>query len=267
MKQKKQLKYILTLYIILSIILYFILSKHPSQLIANIFFGNKGKATYENSGIKKEVGLRAWRESSVKGVSASDGIFTNKIQIIWNSKAGADIYYVYRSLFSSTTYKEIAKTTSTAYNDSVTSCRTYHYKVRADSALAGYSLYSSSDDGFAIITNSFGSGVFLDNNTFQVVATGVWPAAFSNAQKIIKRTKAQEDAILKAQNGVRQLFSEMALEAIGGGPLDPLTIAIIQGYSVGGFIVQITFYADDSCTIVYRIQDAGLKQKAEAGFQ
>ncbi len=263
MRYKSQYLFI-TLFFILGIILY---SSFTDHLTANIFHGNKGKATYENSGIKKEVGFRAWRESSVKGVSASDGVFTNKIQIIWNSKAGADIYYVYRSLFSSTTYNEIAKTTSTSYNDPVTSCRTYHYKVGAHSALAGYSLYSSSDDGFTIITNSFGSGVFLDNNTFEVVATGIWPVAFSNAQTIIKRTKAQEDAILKARNAVRQLFSEIVLEAIGGGPLGPPAIAIIQGYAMGGFIVKTTFYPDDSCTIVYRIQDTGLKQKAEAGFQ
>ena len=86
------------------------------------------------------------------GVSASDGTYTDKVRISWNSVSGADSYYVYRAVSSDGTYNSLGSTSNTYYDDpTATAGTTYYYKVKTyDNEL--YSSYSSYDSGWRKIT-------------------------------------------------------------------------------------------------------------------
>ncbi len=79
------------------------------------------------------------------GVSASDGTYTDRIRISWNSVSGADGYKVYRTTSST----PIGTTTSTRtyYDYPATPGTTYSFRVKAYNDV-GYSVYSSSDSGW-----------------------------------------------------------------------------------------------------------------------
>ena len=91
-----------------------------------------------------------WRGIPVPTVSATDGTYTDRIRISWNSVSGATRYYVYRSTSSSGTYSSLGYVTGLYKDDtSVTPGTTYYYKVRAYNN-GRYSAYSSYDWGVAI---------------------------------------------------------------------------------------------------------------------
>ncbi len=111
---------------------------------------------------------------------------------------------------------------------------------------------------------------FLDDDTFQVVAEGTWPEELKNARRVIKRNRAKEGALLKAQTRVMEMFKGYALKAKGGAEsgvgLGEVAIKRIEGFAKGGQIVKTTYDDEDNCSIVYRIHAKGLKKMAEAGF-
>jgi len=83
-------------------------------------------------------------------VSASDGTYTDKVQVTWNASSGATGYEVWRNTTSSTSSAtRIASSVSeTSYNDTTASPeRTYYYWVKALN-LYGASGYSSYDTGW-----------------------------------------------------------------------------------------------------------------------
>ncbi len=112
---------------------------------------------------------------------------------------------------------------------------------------------------------------FLDDDTFQVVAEGTWPDELANARKVIKRNRAKEGALLKAQTRVMEMFKGYALKAKSGAEsgvgLGEVAIKKIEGYAKGGSIVKTTYDEEDNCSIVYRVHAKGLKKMAEAGFE
>ncbi len=124
----------------------------PCLLNANIFWGNTGEKIYEKSGIKKKVEERIFTESSVKGLSASDGVYEDKIEITWDKISGAvkaEKYFVYRSDSAYGPYIEIGITSSTSYDDAgVIPGVTYYYKIRAYNSSVGYNKYSGYDSGY-----------------------------------------------------------------------------------------------------------------------
>ncbi len=112
---------------------------------------------------------------------------------------------------------------------------------------------------------------FLDDDTFQVVAEGTWPDEDANARKIIKRNKAKEGALLKAQTRVMEMFKGYSLKAKGGAEsgvgLGEVALKKIEGYGRGGSIVKTTYDEEDNCSVVYRLHAKGLKKMSEAGFE
>ncbi len=150
MKSKKN---IILLLLIFLPILYLNIIESVSLLNANIFWGNVGEELYDKSGVKKKVEIKAFIVSSVKGVAASDGVYTNIVRISWNSLSKtslkAEKYYIYRSISANGAYVEIGSTASTFFNDSSPVFGTvYYYKVRAYNSLAGYNKYSTYDIGY-----------------------------------------------------------------------------------------------------------------------
>ena len=88
--------------------------------------------------------------SAPSNVQASDGTYSNKVHITWNSVSGATRYEVYRASSSGGSYSQIASNvTGTSYDDtSVTAGQHYWYKVKACNG-CGCSGYSSANEGWA----------------------------------------------------------------------------------------------------------------------
>ncbi len=108
---------------------------------------------------------------------------------------------------------------------------------------------------------------FLDNDTFQVIAEGTWPEEDSAARRVIKRNKAKEKALIKAQARVKELFKGYALKVNQGRDPNKTALKLIEGYSRGGSIIKTTYNEVDNCTIVYRVYSIGLKRMTESGFE
>jgi uncharacterized repeat protein (TIGR01451 family) len=97
-----------------------------------------------------------WRKlSPPSGVNATDGTYTDKIRITWNSVSGASYYHVYRAT-SSGGYKISLGSWqgSTSYDDtSAIPGQTYYYFNKAATNSSGYreSDYSSYNQGFCSV--------------------------------------------------------------------------------------------------------------------
>ncbi len=94
------------------------------------------------------------------GVDATDGTYTDRINIVWNSVSGASEYSVYRSTHASYGYSWLTDTSNTYYNDYTASSGTiYYYKVRAYDG--DYSDYSDYDSGY--VSGGF-TATYIDFN-------------------------------------------------------------------------------------------------------
>ena len=100
------------------------------------------------------------------GVSASDGTYTDKVRVTWNSVSGATSYKVYRATSSGGTKTSLGSTTGTSYDDtSATPERTYYYWVKAKNSYgtSGYSSYNTGYRKLAIPTGvSATDGTYTD---------------------------------------------------------------------------------------------------------
>jgi outer membrane protein assembly factor BamB/fibronectin type 3 domain-containing protein len=105
------------------------------------------KSGYGDSGYSGYDG--GWRKlSAPTGVSASDGTYTDKVQVSWNGVVGAEIYIVYRANSSGGTYEQISTDFASPFDDTgATPGSTYWYKVQAHCTL-GDSALSAYDSGY-----------------------------------------------------------------------------------------------------------------------
>ncbi|MCK4778260.1 MAG: hypothetical protein KAS39_07745, partial [Actinomycetia bacterium] len=101
-------------------------------------------------------------------VSATDGTYTNKVEISWDSVSGADEYYIYRCTIPATAetadnyYDELGHTDNTDYNDSTGSRgKKYYYRVR------GYNKP-------LLLPNFIGSKIDLTYSDFSDYDSGYW---------------------------------------------------------------------------------------------
>ena len=88
--------------------------------------------------------------SAPTGVSASDGTYSDRICVSWDSVSGATSYTVYRSESTTGTKTNVGDTSSTSFDDTssdLVAGTTYHYWVKASNS-AGTSGFSSSDTGW-----------------------------------------------------------------------------------------------------------------------
>jgi fibronectin type 3 domain-containing protein len=90
------------------------------------------------------------RLASPSSVSASDGTYSDNIQVSWSSVYGAKGYFIYRATSSSSLYSKIDSTNLTLYRDSsIDSSINYYYKIMAyDSTGRKSNLSTSYDYGY-----------------------------------------------------------------------------------------------------------------------
>ncbi len=82
------------------------------------------------------------------GVSASDGTYTDKVQVSWNASSGATYYEVYRNTPTPAATSPLGSPSASPYDDmSGTAGTTYWYFIKACNT-AGCSGFSSSDSGY-----------------------------------------------------------------------------------------------------------------------
>jgi len=102
---------------------------------------------YKTGSTKSSVASTTFTKLDITtGVSATDGTYTDRVRVSWNSVSGASRYYVYRSTSSSGTYSYLGYVTG-LYRDDTTASpgATYYYEVRAynDGHYSDYSSYNS----------------------------------------------------------------------------------------------------------------------------
>ena len=84
-----------------------------------------------------------------ESVDASDGEFSDAIQIRWNKVAGASTYIIYRQDVVEGDYKRIGETAENLFRDTYVNEPgvNYYYKIRT-SGQGNFSSYSNPDRGF-----------------------------------------------------------------------------------------------------------------------
>lgn len=100
------------------------------------------------------------------GVSASDGTFTDKVQVSWSASAGATYYQVFRHTNNNSSSAILLSSSfpSSPYNDtSAVAGTTYYYWIKACNS-SGCSSFSASDSGYrqGLTTNPFQNPGFED---------------------------------------------------------------------------------------------------------
>ena len=98
-----------------------------------------------------EIGTTTEPPLSPTGLSATDGAYTNKVRLTWNTSTGANRYEIYRNTSNSHTGETLltGSQTSTSYDDyGVTQDVPYYYWVKACNS-AGCSDYSSVESGYS----------------------------------------------------------------------------------------------------------------------
>jgi len=118
------------------------------------------------------------------GISASDGTFTDRVQVSWSASTGATYYQVFRhtSNDSSSAISLSSSHPSSPYDDtSAVAGTTYYYWIKACNS-GGCSSYSASDSGYRQVTPP-PTNPFL-NPGFEEGATA-WTQSSSNGYDLI----------------------------------------------------------------------------------
>jgi len=115
--------------------------------------------------------------------------------------------------------------------------------------------------------DSFATERWVDDNTFQLAASGVANSKLKD--KTARRESAKRAAILNAQYQVLEKFKGSKIEgAAGMSDFENTGIAIaqeVEGVVKGGSVKKATFDPDtDACEIIYEVKAKGLKKKVAA---
>ena len=118
------------------------------------------------------------------GISASDGTFTDKVQVSWSASTGATYYQVFRNTSNDSSSAILLSSSfpSSPYNDTSAVAGTiYYYWIKACNSV-GCSSYSASDSGYRQVTTP-PTNPFL-NPGFEDGATS-WSQSSSNGWDLI----------------------------------------------------------------------------------
>lgn len=126
------------------------------------------------------------------GLSASDGTYTDRIQLNWSAVSGATSYQVFRATSSTGARTHIATPSSAAHTDtSITPGATYWYWVKACNS-AGCSDYSAADTGYARIPiPGIPTGIIASDGTFTDRVQVTWnPVSVASNYQVYRADSA-----------------------------------------------------------------------------
>ena len=145
--------------------------------------------------------------SAPMGVAASDGTYTDKVRVTWNTSSGATQYEVYRNTSNSHTGEtQLTNTQSSSPFDDTTAVAgtTYYYWVKACN-LGGCSGYSSFDTGYrAVLPPSAPTGVAASDGTYSDKVRVTWNASSGATEYEVYRNTSN------SHTGETQLTSTQA---------------------------------------------------------
>jgi len=105
-------------------------------------YGTSGFSTY-NKGYRSDG-----RPPAPTNISASDGTYTNNVQVTWTASSWATSYTIYRATSKWGTKTILGTTPNTTYDDTTASVgKTYYYYVMASNSY-GTSGLSAYDSGY-----------------------------------------------------------------------------------------------------------------------
>ena len=105
----------------------------------------------------RSVTISCPSQGAPSGVNATDGTYTDKVQISWNSVSGATQYLVYRNTTSSSAGASTISSwqSSTSFNDTTATPEvTYYYWVKARNGCGNISGFSSYNTGWRAMADS-----------------------------------------------------------------------------------------------------------------
>ena len=136
---------------------------HSAAVCTTYYYQVRACNSYgTGSGSSLDTGWRGCpAPSAPTGVSASDGTYTDKVRVTWNSSSGATYYRVYRATSSTGTRTLLTSPTGTTYDHwSAAVDTTYYYWVKACNSY-GCSGYSNYNTGWRISDPSLYDELFF----------------------------------------------------------------------------------------------------------
>jgi len=128
------------------------------------------------------------RPAAPSNVSATDGVFTDRVRVSWDAAAGATSYEVYRSTTQSGTKTYLGGTSATSYDDlSPVPAYPAWYWVLARSPW-GDSLFSSSDAGYPGLDAP--TNVQASDGAYTDKVRITWLGAFGSTSEVLWRSQS-----------------------------------------------------------------------------
>lgn len=115
--------------------------------------------------------------------------------------------------------------------------------------------------------DSYKTEGWVTDDIFRVTAIGVPKEGLTNKEQ--RRATAREAAQIMAEKRIIEKFVGARVEgAAGAADYQSTGVAVAKefsGFVKGGTIVQSTYNEEDSCEIVYQVEQKGLRKKVEGG--
>jgi fibronectin type 3 domain-containing protein len=125
-------------------------------------------------------------------VAASDGTYTDKVVISWNTVSGANSYNVYRATSADGTKELLSSPTGTSYNDTTAvALQTYYYWVTACNNSCGCSDYSASNTGYRCGTPGTPVSVQASDGTYTDKVQVTWSSVSGATSYQVYRAESE----------------------------------------------------------------------------
>ena len=134
--------------------------------------------------------------STPNGVSATDGNYTDKVQVSWNTSSKATFYKVYRNTAPTSNGSSLLGSPSASlYNDTSATAMTYYYYFVKACNSAGCSGYSAGNQGYrALAVPSIPTGVSASDGTYTDSVRVSWSASSGATQYEVYRNTTNNSA-------------------------------------------------------------------------
>lgn len=169
---------------------------------------SEGYSNYTNGegGYVKEL-------SAPVNISASDSVYTDKIEITWDSVADAQEYKIFRSKTVDGFFKEIALTSETIYDDSeIKDIDIYYYKIKSVDSF-GTSGFSTSENGS--LDNVFDasvSGLYASDSVYRDHVQLTWDELIGADGYQIFRSSSETGEYIFIESTTGNTYSDFDLD-------------------------------------------------------